>query len=707
MSWDNGAIPLIALDAVAIDCETTGLDPRTAWIVELAAVRLVGGSPAPAQSIEYRLRPDKPIPASATRIHGIDDAAVSSAPGFAEVWPELSRFLSRATVIGHTVGFDLALLARECRRAGIAWSAPRMLDVRILAEIVEPSLPDYSLDALAAWLGIALERRHSAFGDAVTAARIFAALVPRLREKSIRTLAEAERASRTLIERSDELYRSGGTEAAGSSALADRAAPPRIDSSAYVNRVRDVMSAPARFISPDTSIKAALDQMSREKLSSLFVSGATPGEAPRPNETGIVTERDVMRALAAHGSGALDMPVARAMNRPLVCVPADAFVYLAIARMSRLKIRHLGVTDAHGAITGALSARDLLRSQAQQELLLRDEIEEATGVAELARSWAGMPAVVASLITEGIRSRVIAALISRAVQEVTQRAAILAEDRMRQNGQGDPPCRYAFAVLGSAGRDESLLAMDQDNALVFASGAPGGAEDRWFAQMSAQVADILHAVGIPHCRGGVMAKNPQWRGSVATWSTRVGHWLGRSNPQDLLNVDIFFDMRAVHGDIALVDDVWRAAFDAARGNPAFAKLLAETAGAAQPALGWFGRFKTEGGRIDLKKAGLFGIVTAARVLAIRHHVVERSTPARLSGVAGLTLKSGDDFDSLNEAHETFAELILRQQTADISDGIPPTNAVAVGPLSRRDRKRLRAALAAVEHLDRLARELLF
>jgi hypothetical protein len=44
--------------------------------------------------------------------------------------------------------------------------------------------------------------------------------------------------------------------------------------------------------------------------------------------------------------------------------------------------------------------------------------------------------------------------------------------------------------------------------------------------------------------------------------------------------------------------------DRAAGDIAFAKLLAETAGAVTPALNWFNRFTTEAGRIDLKHAGL-------------------------------------------------------------------------------------------------------
>ena len=173
--------------------------------------------------------------------------------------------------------------------------------------------------------------------------------------------------------------------------------------------------------------------------------------------------------------------------------------------------------------------------------------------------------------------------------------------------------------------------MDQDNALVFSEGDPDGPEDRWFEALSVHIADILHEVGVPYCPGGVMAKNPLWRGSLATWRARVAHWISRSNPQDLLSVDIFFDLRGVHGDTSLAETLWREAFAAAHNEAAFAKLLADTAGSVEPAIGMFGTIRTEQGRLDLKKAGLFGIVTAARVLAIRHHVVERATPARLQG----------------------------------------------------------------------------
>jgi DNA polymerase-3 subunit epsilon/CBS domain-containing protein len=163
----------------------------------------------------------------------------------------------------------------------------------------------------------------------------------------------------------------------------------------------------------------------------------------------------------------------------------------------------------------------------------------------------------------------------------------------------------------------------------------------------------------------------------------------------------------VHGDGRLCTTLWREAFEAARDEIGFAKLLAETAGRVETAFGLFRQFKTREGRIDLKKSGLFGIVSTARVLAIRQHVVERSTPARLAGIKALGIGSESDIDALLEAQETFLDLLVIQQIEDTERGTPPSNAVAIRSLSSSDRNRLRTALEAVQHLDDLTRDLLF
>jgi CBS domain-containing protein len=707
MAAIGNATPLIALDAVVIDTETTGLDPTKARIVEIAMLRLLGGRLDPAPPLRRLVRPGEPIPAAASQIHGIDDAAVANAPPFSTIATEISAVLNGAVVVGHSLGFDIAVLKREFARAGAAWAPPRSLDIRLLAEIAEPGLAGYSLEDLAAWLGVTIERRHSAVGDAAAAARIFLALLPKLRAVGIRTLAEAERSCRAMTGELERQHRAGWAEPVAPRAEDDFAEAMRIDTYRYRHRVAEVMHAPPLFVAPDVPLGAALNRMMAERVSSLFIHPGGAGRRVRPEEAGIATERDLLRAIAKRGGDALSAPVSEVASRPLAAVPAEAFCYLAIARMNRLRIRHLAVTDAAGFIVGALSARDLLRLRGEDAISLGDDLQAASGVPDLASAWARLPRVAAALLNEEMSGQAIAGIVSRRLCALTARAAVLAEQRMRDSGQGGPPCRYAVAVLGSAGRGESLLAMDQDNALVFADGEPGGPQDTWFQQLGVHLADILHEAGVPYCQGGVMAKNPQWRGSLATWRARIGTWIARSNPQDLLSVDIFFDMLGVHGDAGLTDAIWREAYDAAKGQAGFAKLLAESAGAATSGFTLFGRFKTDRGRIDLKKSGLFGIVSAARALAICHHVVERSTPARLAGIKALGIGGETDLEAMAEAQAAFLDLLAAQQVEDIRQGVPPSNAVAVGRLSRKDRERLRFALHAVGHLDELTRDLLF
>jgi DNA polymerase-3 subunit epsilon/CBS domain-containing protein len=311
-----------------------------------------------------------------------------------------------------------------------------------------------------------------------------------------------------------------------------------------------------------------------------------------------------LRAVAKGGAAAITRPVETLACRPLAAVPAEAFIYRAIGRMGRLKIRHLGAVDEADFVTGILSARDLLRLRADEAISLGDEIDEAKDVHELGRAWSKLPAVARGLLAEEVDARNIAAVISRELGAITRRAAIIGEQRLLEAGEGEPPVPYAVLVLGSGGRGESLLAMDQDNAIVFEAGEPEGPEDRWFAKLGEHIADILHQVGVPYCKGGVMAKNAPWRGSLATWRDRVDKWIMRSRPADLLSVDIFFDLRTVHGDGSLAVSVRQAAFAAALGQVAFAKLLVDDIG-IPASLKFFGGFRAVAGRI-------FGVGRARR-----------------------------------------------------------------------------------------------
>ncbi len=436
MAVPDHSDPLIALNAVAIDTEATALDPARARIVEIGAVRLVAGAIDAGQALRILVNPGEPIPAASQAVHGIGDKDVAGAPAFAEAWRDAKEFLGAQVWIGHTLGFDLALIARECARAGLPFEKPRVLDTRLLAQVAEPNLSGYTLESLCAWLGVEPAERHAALGDAITTARIFVALRPRLRERGIRTFGEALRACSRLTSVLEDHHRAGWVEVA-ETPKAESAALQRIDSYPYRHRAGDIMHAPPAFASPDMSVKAALDRMMTAKVSSLFVE--TREGARRAEDCGIVTERDIMRALSQKGANALDLKTSDIMNRPLRSVPASAFVYVAIARMNRHRIRHLAVTDNEGVIVGALSARDLLKARAGEALSLGDEIGQAENARALAAAWSNLPRVSAALAAEEMEGRDIAAIVSHELSTLTARAAEIAEARMAQEGLGSAP----------------------------------------------------------------------------------------------------------------------------------------------------------------------------------------------------------------------------------------------------------------------------
>ena len=172
---------------VAIDLETTGLDPRRDDIVSLAAIPFVGGRPGPGYTT--LVDPGRPIPPASTRIHGIDDTHVAGAPSLDDVLPRLDAACADRVLVGHDVAFDLAVLARARRRRGLPEPGLIALDTRRLAVALHPSWRrEAELEVVAARLGIRVVGRHTADGDARLAGEILVALLPHFQRRGVNTV---------------------------------------------------------------------------------------------------------------------------------------------------------------------------------------------------------------------------------------------------------------------------------------------------------------------------------------------------------------------------------------------------------------------------------------------------------------------------------------------------------------------------------------
>ncbi|KAB2849442.1 MAG: DNA polymerase III subunit epsilon, partial [Hyphomicrobiaceae bacterium] len=345
------------------------------------------------------------------------------------------------------------------------------------------------------------------------------------------------------------------------------------------------------------------------------------------------------------------------------------------------------------------------RHRATTAMMLGDRIDTAQDVATIAQAWSQLPLMARMLLDEQVDARVIAAVISSEIAAITRRAAQFAEGKLAAEGLGGPPVPYSLLVLGSGGRGESLLAADQDNAIIYAEGEPGGPEDRWFERLGKETSSALDAIGIHFCKGGIMASNAAWRMSRARWLATVDRWVSRQRPEDLLNVDIFFDAISVHGEMRLAEEVIAKAYDAARRTPPFLVLLTENARGWSVPLSMFGKLKTDtGGRLDLKMHGLLPLVSGARLLAIKHGVRARSTPDRIAAVSAIGILDADVAERLVESHRQIIGLILAQQLLDAEKGMSLSPKVALSQQPVEVQKNLKEVLGAVETIRDLVLE---
>ena len=472
----------------------------------------------------------------------------------------------------------------------------------------------------------------------------------------------------------------------------DHSSLSRLDSFPYRHRLAEVMAHPVLTAAPDMTLADASLRMDEANVSSLVVVDED-GRA-----IGIVTERDVLRALSRARAGALDMRLAEVMASPVQTVPGDAYLFVGLARMMRLGLRHLVVADAENRPVGMVTGRALLKVRAGNALAIGDDVAQAQTAADMERARDALPALARSLLAEGVSARNIAGIISTVLRDMTARAVQLAFESLINDGWGEAPAKFAVLVLGSGGRGESLLTFDQDNAIVHDG---TDADDPWFAELGRRLNDLLHDAGIPYCDGEVMARNPFWRRSLEGWQQEIRHWVFEPQMQTVMNVDIFFDFAPVYGDLDLAKALKDFAVETAGASAFFCQFLAMNVAQMEVPLGIFGEFVTTHGRLNAKKFGLLPLVSGARARAVKNGLSQTATGERYAAIAAKGGMHADDLASLDDAHETLLRVMLEQQLDDLAAEQSPSARIEPRKLPRPVQKRLKAAFKRIRLLKNM------
>lgn len=161
-----------------MDTETNGRAGDLCEMTEVGCV-LVGGGEL-HEEWSSLVRVERPLSRGIQRFTGITQAMVDDASRPSEVLPYIAEQMRRRVLVAHNASFDRRVLKQAFERADITWPDPPVLCTVSMGRRFAPLARQRKLALLAESLGIEVGETHRALPDAVTCARIFCALFPKL-----------------------------------------------------------------------------------------------------------------------------------------------------------------------------------------------------------------------------------------------------------------------------------------------------------------------------------------------------------------------------------------------------------------------------------------------------------------------------------------------------------------------------------------------
>lgn len=171
--------PYTGDELVAIDCETTGVDTRTAEPVSIAAVKVRGDRVLASESLDLRLRRPASLTGDSIRVHGLRGIDLDDGECLDEALAKLLDFIGNRPLLGWHLDFDLAILNRQLRprfgfelpNSGI--DVAQLYHRQLRRSAMEPDPATIRFDTVAQVLDVPVMGRHTALGDAVTTALMY------------------------------------------------------------------------------------------------------------------------------------------------------------------------------------------------------------------------------------------------------------------------------------------------------------------------------------------------------------------------------------------------------------------------------------------------------------------------------------------------------------------------------------------------------
>lgn len=443
------------------------------------------------------------------------------------------------------------------------------------------------------------------------------------------------------------------------------------------------------YCSVDNSIREAAEIMRENKVSCLLL-------LQEDQLKGIVTDRDLRNRVVADAFD-VNLPVSRIATLNPVTIAADAALLEAQLLMSNIGVHHLPVLKSQQPI-GVVTASDIVRAHSVSLIHFVDRIFREKTPADVAALQAKVPELLDYWIQADVSP-----------QEIGESFAVIGDGFVRKAVQfalqkhGDAPMQFAWLTFGSQARKEQSFASDQDNGLILER-EPSEDEAQYFAALSQSICQLLHEFGYVLCPGDIMASNPEWRKTKASWIKAFRRWIDQPEPEALLNASIFFDMRVVYGPTEWLDEMHAALKPALANADLFFMHMTRNALRSKPPLGFFRSFLVnEKGdhenELNLKHRGIALINDLARIVALAEGNLTPFTHDRLLNTGNSRLQAPIR-RSLWEAWLLLNQMKLETQAQQLKDGEPTSNYLNPDDLTPLKRAHLKSAFKTIERAQK-------
>ena len=443
-----------------------------------------------------------------------------------------------------------------------------------------------------------------------------------------------------------------------------------------------------------TTIKQAAKIMTDEQVSSILVTKEKNNSAAEL--VGLLTDRDIRSRCVAEGVSR-DNAVSTIMSTDLETVTDSSLLSEALLAMTRKQVQHLPVLKKNTPI-GILTTSDVVRHLSTSPALIATDIYKANSVDALTKISTRLPELQLQLSLSSATAKHIGEVFSSITDAITCRLLELAEARL-----GKAPVEYVWAAGGSQARNEQTSHSDQDNALIISNEYKPEHEE-YFKSLADFVCDGLNACGYVYCPGNAMASNVEWRQPLKVWSGYFKKWIKSPEPKALMLSSIFFDLRAVYGDFALLDELLKEVLQRTQHNELFISHMVSNALSHQPPLGFFRQFvmvqdEKHKNTLNIKHRGVVPIVDIARVIALDNGIAAINTEERLDEASHCKALSKEMHDNLIDAMEFIGSMRIRHQAEQIRAGMATDNYLPPAELSGLEKNHLKDSFSIIKTMQ--------